>query len=232
MKVIVTLPEDDRSNAARARSKAWLRRVDWVDQSKSDGHAFVGPRAAWGETVEVPVGTWYLGYVEDRRPAGQLDGRTVTLYRVGASGVTPGEADLYEVGVVETWKLDGGGGWALKIRAQVAAHLEPDTATAPDANVRALTAEMDARSRLAPVTGAMVNLEPGTRVRHADGSEGVVMPKPQSTAPPLARQSLWTAPAVPVAFYAGLRSGNVTFVLAELLRPIGGLPPELEEVNR
>lgn len=109
-KVIVGLPGHGLSTSAARRSKWWIKQLVTVDVSKSDGWAFVGYPNAFGATVEVPEGAWFLSYVEDVASTGRLRGRAVTLYQV----------DGGELVQVQSWGLDAARGWALKVRDQIA----------------------------------------------------------------------------------------------------------------
>lgn len=111
MKVIATLPEDHYTSiSSRSRAKSWIKNLDRVDTTKSDGYAFVGQFARFGATVEIPVGSYYLAYEEDVSSAGKLRGRAVYLYRVKADG----EWDE------ACFELDESYGWALKVRDKIA----------------------------------------------------------------------------------------------------------------
>lgn len=124
---IVKLPDHGLSNSAARRSKQWIKRLDSVDTSQSNGYAFIGDFARFEATVEVPEGTYFLVYVE-QSSATRLYGRNVSLLRVQGEELTQ----------VEAWNLDASAGWALKVRDEIAARLaEP----APEPGTDALLAE-------------------------------------------------------------------------------------------
>ena len=110
---IITFPDHQLSASAARRSKFWLKVLTGVDTSKSDGYAFQGTFATYEGTVEVAEGTWVLGYIEDVRSSGRMDGRDVTLYQVRDGALVK----------VDHWYLDEKPGWALKIRDEIAKYL-------------------------------------------------------------------------------------------------------------
>ncbi len=110
---ILELPDHELSNSAARRTKHWIKQLTGVDTTKQDGFAFEGQFRDFEETVEVPVGAMFLSYIEDTRGSGRVDGRFVTLWVAREENLE----------VVQTWTLDAGRGWALKIRDQVAHHL-------------------------------------------------------------------------------------------------------------
>lgn len=115
-KVIVDLPGDGLSVSKRqyAGAKSWIKILTGVDASKDTGFAFEGSFVRFGETVEVPEGTWFLSYIEDRSSgSGNLRGRDVTLYQVRGG-------ELAEAG---SWQPGAGKGWALRCRDDIAARL-------------------------------------------------------------------------------------------------------------
>jgi hypothetical protein len=114
-KVIIDLPDDGLSVSKRqyAGAKSWIKLLTGVDVTKSDGYAFEGTFCRFNETIEVPDGTWFLAYVEDKSSTGRLRDREVTLYRVTDGALN--EIAFYRTGF--------GKGWALRCRDQIAAHL-------------------------------------------------------------------------------------------------------------
>lgn len=127
---IFELPDHGLSSSAARRSKHWIKTLTGVDREKQDGYAFLGQFHRFDETVEMPVGTFLLSYVEDVSGS-RLYGRTVTLYRVSA-GVTP-------LQVVQHWDLDSGRGWALKVRDQISDLIASTPAPVPPPEVLAWT---------------------------------------------------------------------------------------------
>lgn len=113
---IVKLPDHGLSNSAiRRGTKYWIKQLVGVDHTKTDGFAFLGEWNRHNATVEVPEGTLYLSYVEDRSGAGRLRGRDITLYEVRTESVI----------VVQGWTLDAEPGWALIVRDEIAAYVTP-----------------------------------------------------------------------------------------------------------
>jgi hypothetical protein len=109
--VIIELPHDGLSvSKRRLGAKSWIKLLTGVDTAKSDGYAFTGSFKDFGATVEVTEGTWFLAYVEDRSGSGTLRQRDVWLYRAEAGTLKQ----------VRYWGLDAGGGWALKVRDEIA----------------------------------------------------------------------------------------------------------------
>lgn len=110
--MIIDLPHDGLSTSKRrfAGAKSWIKLLTGVDPSKSDGDAFTGGFRNFGATAEVAEGAYFLAYVEDRSSSGTLRQRDVWLYR--AEGGT--------LKLVKYWGLDAGGGWALKVRDEIA----------------------------------------------------------------------------------------------------------------
>lgn len=109
--MIFELPQTWYTSRSHAeRSKHWIKRLDRVDQTKSNGYAFVGKFVNWGGMEEAPVGTYYLSFQEDRRGSGKLDNIAVELWHVADDGLTP----------VKDWELGSQVGWALKVRDEIA----------------------------------------------------------------------------------------------------------------
>ncbi|MER7002192.1 helix-turn-helix domain-containing protein [Dactylosporangium sp. NPDC000555] len=150
---IITLPDHNLTNSAARRSKVWFKALTGIDTSKSDGYAFQGTFANFGETVEVAEGAWLMSLIEDVRSSGRLDGRDVTLYQVR-------DGKLAEV---ESWSLGSERGWALLVRDQIAAHMaKPAEPATPD--VDALLAEREALlARIAEIDALLPEPE-GTEV--------------------------------------------------------------------
>ncbi|MER5608240.1 hypothetical protein AB0F93_00520 [Micromonospora tulbaghiae] len=119
---IVVLPKLGLSSSAARRCKHWIKRLDRVDTSQSNGYAFVGAFLTFEATVECPDGTWFLSYIEDSS-ATRLRGRTVTVFQVRGT-------ELVEVA---EWDLDASAGWALKVRDEIAALMQAAAAPDPDA---------------------------------------------------------------------------------------------------
>jgi hypothetical protein len=159
---IIELPDHNLSNSAARRSKTWFKILTCVDMTKSDGYAFQGNWANFGDTIEVPDGTWLMSYIEDVRSSGRMDGRDVTLYQVRTG----------ELAEVESWSLGAERGWALHVRDQIAAHMaKPATVS-----VEALLAEREQLlARLAEIDAQLPEPEGGTEVdtRHAAQALGV-----------------------------------------------------------
>lgn len=127
--MIIQLPDSGLSKSKQMRCKSWIKRLDRVDASQSNGYAFIGDFAQFRATVEVDDGTWYLAYVEDTSGSGRLYGRDITLYQVRGDQLV----------TVEEFRVDGEAGWALQVRDKIAAHLT--AAVEPD--VDALLAERE-----------------------------------------------------------------------------------------
>lgn len=158
---IITLPDHQLSNSAARRSKFWMKTLTGVDASKSDGYAFLGEFAQYEATIEVADGTWVLGYIEDVRSSGRMDGRDVTLYQVRSGELTK----------VEHWYLDANRGWALKIRDEIASLIAAPAAF----DIDALLAEREELlARIAEID-ALLPEPDGTEVdtRHAAQALGV-----------------------------------------------------------
>lgn len=158
---IIGLPDHNLSNSAARRSKFWFKTLTGVDVSKSDGYAFQGNWANFGDTIEVPDGTWLMSYIEDVRSSGRMDGRDVTLYQVRRG----------ELVKVESWTLDESRGWALKIRDEIAALMTKPA----EVSVETLLAEREQLlARLAEIDAQLPEPE-GTEVdtRHAAQVLGV-----------------------------------------------------------
>ncbi|MEU1813123.1 hypothetical protein [Micromonospora aurantiaca (nom. illeg.)] len=113
---ILTLPHHGLTNSAARRCKHWIKQLDHVDTTQSNGYAFVGTFHNFEATVEAPDGTWFLSYIENAS-ATRLNGRAVTVYQVR-------HAKLVEV---EEWDLDANAGWALKVRDEIAALMQRTT---------------------------------------------------------------------------------------------------------
>lgn len=136
-KAIVTLPDvvatlaGETSNAGRRQSKGWLKVLTGVDTDKANGYAFLGSFVN-GERAELEVGTWLLGYGEDRRHT-----TAVALWQVTADGLTE----------VKRWtRLQSP--WALGCRDEIAALIsaqpDRDALVAERAALVARLAEIDA----------------------------------------------------------------------------------------
>ena len=95
--------------------KQWIKRLDSVDTSKSDGYAFAGSFERFGETVEITADTWYLVFGTDQTRSGHVTQQRVDLYRASAT-----TGDVEQIG---TWDLGRAPGWALRCRDEIAAIL-------------------------------------------------------------------------------------------------------------
>lgn len=113
--MIIELPALNRSASAARRDKHWIKQLTGVDRTAKDGYAFQGDFVPYGATVEVPEGTWFLGFCEDRSGSGYLRSREVTLWQA---------RDAEALTVAAHWDLDGKPGWALKVRDAIADHLD------------------------------------------------------------------------------------------------------------
>lgn len=120
-KIIVRLPGHGLSNSAAGRCKHWIKKLTGVDTTKDTGYAFTGQFTQFHATEEVPPGTWYLSFVEDRAGSGRLRGRDVTLYEARKD-----DAGQPVVAEVESWSLDSSAGWTLKVRDEIARLIAPD----------------------------------------------------------------------------------------------------------
>lgn len=132
--MIVTLPGPGMSRAAASRGTHWIKRLDRVDRDLVNGFAFLGEFTAFRGTVEVPDGTYFLSYAEDRSYSGRLHARTVRLLRA-EDGI---------VAEIRQWELGPEAGWALKVRDPVAAVIAATPPGARPADARSPTTEAGA----------------------------------------------------------------------------------------
>lgn len=152
--MIVALPPHGLSAAAAARNPHWIKRLTGVNVRLVAGHVFEGESVQFGDTVDVPEGTFFLSYIEDRRGSGRLDGRTVTLYQASNDAAQ----------VVKGWDLDGSAGWALRIRDEVATMLGAAAASSTDSIIWMIDLESGPRKngKLPDVGGRPVTRCAGT----------------------------------------------------------------------
>ncbi len=104
-KVIIDLPTFDD------RHKNWIKAIDKVDQSKSNGYAFVGNFLKTGSTVELPIGTVLLYFYGD----GSMKNYTVEVeaHKVTSQGLEPTDISTSRPNRQVS-------GWALDIRDKLA----------------------------------------------------------------------------------------------------------------
>lgn len=121
MPVIELPPPSLTRSKEMAGGKEWIKQLDSVDTSKKDGFAFTGTFRKYKETVEVPEGTWFLGYYRDMSTSGYERGHVIILWRVQGAGLVR----------VRRWNLDAGKGWALKVRDEIAGLLFASVSRAP-----------------------------------------------------------------------------------------------------
>lgn len=129
--MIVSLPHDPRSRSAEMRGcKYWIKRLDSVDATRSDGYAFAGEFQKASATVEVPAGTWFMDYYKDVSGSGVVREQVVELYQVTEAG---------DLASRKKFDLGRSPGWALRCRDEIAAILadKPDQGDAAEAAARA-----------------------------------------------------------------------------------------------
>jgi len=117
--------------------KQWIKRLDSVDTSKSDGYAFAGSFERFAETTEITADTWYLVFGQDASRSGNVTGQRVVLYRASAQDGTVERAGQWDVGRA--------GGWALRCRDEIAAILAGPAAVPDAAALRAEREQLLAR---------------------------------------------------------------------------------------
>jgi len=110
---IITLPEWQDSKTAMRRNRPWIKILTGVDTTKSDGYAFIGEFAQFGQIVELDEGAYVMVVIPHWSSGGRLYDRTVTLYQVRDG----------ELATVETWCVEVERGWALAIRDKIAAYV-------------------------------------------------------------------------------------------------------------
>src|SRR5690554_3359449 len=110
-KVIVELPSYD------SRHKSWIKTIESVDRTKTNGYAFVGTFLKTGATVELPVGTTILTYYGEG---------SMKNYHVCADVAKVTSEGLEYIDISVDRHNSKATGWALDIRDALADYLEKE----------------------------------------------------------------------------------------------------------